>query len=74
MRKPDKKQTDSRSVITMQPPLERKTYTIEEAAEVLGVGRNTILKLIGDKRLRIVPGIGKRVLIPVVAIDEFLAA
>lgn len=54
------------------PPLVRKTYTIEEAAEVLGVGRNRVLTLIEAKRLRTVPDIGKRVLIPVAAIDEFL--
>ena len=67
----------SHQVFTPQPalpPLERKTYTIEEAAGVLGLGRNKVLGLIADKRLRTIPDIGKRVLIPVVAIDEFLAA
>jgi excisionase family DNA binding protein len=58
---------------TALPPLERKTYTIEEVAMVLGLGRNTVLNLIRDRRLRTVPDIGKRVLIPCVAIDEFLS-
>ncbi len=56
------------------PPLARKTYTIEEAAEVIGVGRNTIIDLIAERLLRIARGTGKRVLIPCVAVDEYLAS
>jgi excisionase family DNA binding protein len=52
--------------------LERKAYTIEEAAEVLGIGRNTVLRIISEKRLRTVR-CGKRVIIPIQALDEFLA-
>ena len=73
MRKLTRAQAASQAAMELEPPLERKTYSIEEAAEVLGTGRNSTLKLIAERRLRKVPGIGKRVRIPVVAIDEFLA-
>ncbi|BDU77438.1 helix-turn-helix domain-containing protein [Mesoterricola sediminis] len=66
-----------RQPILLQVPapavLPRKAYTIEEAAEVLDGGRNTIMRLIEEKRLRTVR-CGKRVIIPVVAVDDFLAA
>lgn len=74
MGKRSRQQFVVQSVDSAMPPLTRKTYTIEEAAEVLGLGRNKVLELIAEKRLRTIPDIGKRVLIPVVAIDEFLAA
>ncbi len=71
MRKPD-----SRQPFLLQVPapgtLPRKAYTIEEAAEVLGVGRNAVMRLIEEGRLRVVR-CGKRVIIPVVAVDDFLA-
>ncbi len=45
--------------------------TIEEASEVLRLGRCTVLDLIRDEKLRVVKE-GRRVIIPVRAIDEYL--
>lgn len=53
-------------------PLPKLTYTIEEAAEILGIGRNRALKLVQDGRLRKLVGCGRRAVIPAVAIDQFL--
>jgi excisionase family DNA binding protein len=53
-------------------PLSRLTYTIEEAAAILGIGRNMALKLVQDGRLRKLVGCGRRVVIPALAIDQFL--
>jgi excisionase family DNA binding protein len=47
--------------------------TVEEAATVLRLSRCTVLDLIEAKKLR-VKRVGRRVLVPVRAIDEFLNA
>lgn len=52
-------------------PLPCMALTIEEAAEVLRVSRCTVLDLINEERLRVVR-IGRRVIIPIKAIEEFL--
>ncbi len=52
-------------------PLPCLALSIEEAAEVLRVGRSSVLSLIDEQRLRKVM-IGRRVIISVKAIDEFL--
>ena len=52
-------------------PLPCMALTIEEASEVLRLGRCTVLDLIRDEKLRVVKE-GRRVIIPVRAIDEYL--
>ncbi len=52
-------------------PMPCLALTIEEAAEVLRVSRCTVLSLVEEKRLRKVT-IGRRVIISIQAVDEFL--
>ena len=52
-------------------PLPCMALTIEEAGEVLRVSRCTVLELIGEERLRVVR-IGRRIIVPIRAIEEFL--
>jgi excisionase family DNA binding protein len=49
----------------------RRTRKPEEVARILGVGRNQVYELIRKKQLRSV-SIGRKLLIPLSAIDEFL--
>jgi excisionase family DNA binding protein len=48
-------------------------YRVEEAAQALRVSRDTMYELIRSGRLRTIK-VGSRRLIPVVALDEFIAA
>ncbi len=52
-------------------PLPCMALTVEEAAEVLRVSRCTLLDLIDGEKLRVVR-IGRRIIISIKAIDEFL--
>ena len=55
----------------MEQPISRRTYTIEEAAQLLGIGRNHAYEAAkrGD-----IPSIkiGKRIVVPKAAIDRML--
>ena len=66
------KKPEPQPVVATVLPLPKLTYTVEEAAEVLGVGRNRVLKLVQDGRLRKLAYCGRSVVIPIVAIDQFL--
>jgi excisionase family DNA binding protein len=46
---------------------------VEEAAQLLGIGRSLVYDLIREGRLRSVK-VGSRRIIPLTAIDDFLAA
>lgn len=48
-----------------------KAVSVEQAAQMLSVGRQMAYELVRKKRLRSVRA-GKRLLIPIAAIDEFL--
>jgi excisionase family DNA binding protein len=50
----------------------RATFSVEEAAEVLGIGRNTCYEQV---KIGSIPSIrvGKRILIPRAALDRMLA-
>jgi excisionase family DNA binding protein len=54
-----------------KPTLERKTRTLAETAEILGVSYHTVQRLIYKGDIRTVPGLRVR-LIPVREIDRFL--
>jgi excisionase family DNA binding protein len=54
-------------------PLQRLARSIEEAAEVLSLGRNLTLQLIDEGRLRVVR-VGRWEVVPVVAIEAFLGS
>jgi excisionase family DNA binding protein len=51
---------------------ERKTYTIEEAAHLLGVGRNQCYEAARSGSIPTLK-IGKRILVPKAALDRMLA-
>ncbi len=48
------------------------TYSLEEAAVAIGVCTRTVSTLVGNGRLRVCR-VGRRVLVPIDAIEEFLA-
>jgi len=54
-------------------PVPRLAPSIEEAAQVLSLGRNLTPHLIDDGQLRMIR-VGRRVLVPVKAIEEMLAS
>lgn len=53
-------------------PTPRLTRKPEEAAPMLGVGRNGVYELIRAGRLRSIK-VGRKILIPLSAIEEFLS-
>ena len=67
-----RKKTVEVAVDTPMEPLPRLAFEVPEACEVLRIGRPNLLGLIESGRLRVVR-IGNRVIIPRVAIDDFLA-
>ena len=58
--------------VPMALTVERLAFRVEEAAEALGLGRDSVFKLLREGRLRSVM-VGSRRLIPVAAVHEFLA-
>jgi excisionase family DNA binding protein len=56
--------------------LERRTYTVKEAAAVLGIGRNAVYELVHSGQLGVLRlgAQGHRMLIPKDAIECLLAA
>lgn len=58
----------------MQPTIEaRAAYSLAEAAHQLSLGRTKMAELIASNRIRHVK-VGRRVLVPRTALDEFLEA
>ena len=55
-------------------PLERKTYSIDETSELLGLSRNTTFELARENKLPVpVVRVGKRLLVVRAALDRFLS-
>ncbi|BDU70254.1 hypothetical protein GETHOR_23550 [Geothrix oryzae] len=52
-------------------PVERLAVRVEEAAEILGIGRSMLFILLKEGRLKSVK-IGKRRLIPMLELEAFL--
>lgn len=50
------------------------TYTVRQAATVIGVSERTVYQLVEDRRLPTVPHLGKKVVIPRVAVEQFVHA
>ena len=55
----------------MEPGVVRKALSVEMAAEMLGISRSMVHKLIRRGELRSVKA-GTRRLVPVAAVDEFI--
>ena len=55
------------------PPVQKLTVSVDEAARLLGIGRNKAYELVRTGELRHVRA-GRRVIIPRRALDEFLGA
>ena len=53
--------------------MERQTLTIEEAARVLGIGRNTAYEAVRRGEIPVVR-IGRRFLVPRAALEQLLSA
>lgn len=51
----------------------RLTRKPEEVGQMLGIGRNGVYALLHSKKLRCIK-VGRKILIPLSAIDEFLTA
>jgi excisionase family DNA binding protein len=56
-------------------PLERRTYTVREAAQILGVGRNAVYELVRTGRLGALRlgAEGHRIVVPRDAVERLLA-
>ena len=54
-------------------PLPRLSFTIEDAAEVIGVSRSTMYELVRDGRVRTVHISERKRVIPLVELERFLA-
>lgn len=50
----------------------RLTRKPEEVGQILGIGRNGVYDLLREKKLRSI-NVGRKILIPLSAIEEFLA-
>ena len=50
---------------------ERKTFTVEEAAKVLGIGRQKAYELAREGKLPVLR-LGKRILVPRIALERML--
>ena len=50
----------------------RRTRKPEEVGKILGIGRNQVYELIRTRELRSL-SVGRKLLVPLAAIDEFLA-
>ena len=50
---------------------ESKTFTVEEAAKVLGIGRQKAYELAREGKLPVLR-LGKRILVPRIALDRML--
>lgn len=55
----------------MDKQLEAITYTVEEAAKLLGVGRNSAYEAVKAGQIPTVR-IGKRILVPKIALEKLL--
>ena len=55
----------------MEPGVVRKALSVEMVAEMLGISRSMVFKLIRIGKLRSVK-VGTRTLVPVAAVDEFI--
>jgi excisionase family DNA binding protein len=53
-------------------PMERRTFTVEEAGQILGLSRNSAYSLAKDGSLPTIR-LGRRLLVPKVALDRLLA-
>ena len=51
--------------------IERRTFTVEEAGQILGLGRNTAYALAKSGQLPTIR-LGRRLLVPKVALDRLL--
>jgi excisionase family DNA binding protein len=55
-------------------PLDRRTYSVDEAAELLGISRNTAFVLARENKLPVpTVRVGKRLLLVRAALDRFLS-
>ena len=52
--------------------MERATYTIEEVAEILGIGRSSAYQAARSREIPTIR-IGKRLLVPRIALERMLA-
>jgi excisionase family DNA binding protein len=55
----------------MEQPISRRTYTVEEAARLLGIGRNHAYEAAKRGEIPCIK-IGKRIVVPKAAIDRML--
>lgn len=63
---------DHNTIAVMEMPMDKKTLTIPEAAKVLGVGRSAAYEAARTGQIPTIK-IGKRILVPVTALERLLA-
>lgn len=65
-------QATGQNVPHNREPDSRRTRKPEEVGKILGIGRNQVYELIRNRDLRSI-SVGRKLLVPLTAIDEFLA-
>ena len=65
-------QTTGQDVPYSREPDSRRTRKPEEVGKILSIGRNQVYELIRNRELRSI-SVGRKLLVPLTAIDEFLA-
>lgn len=64
---------DATVTIPVSHPDQRRTRKPEEVAQILGIGRNAVYELIRTRQLHSI-AVGRKLLVPLSAIDVFLTA
>ncbi|WP_424950310.1 helix-turn-helix domain-containing protein [Deinococcus sp.] len=65
-------QSTGQDAFHTRAPDSRRTRKPEEVGKILGIGRNQVYELIRSRELRSI-SVGRKLLVPLTAIDEFLA-
>ena len=59
--------------MTAAPPVERKTYSVDEVSAILGIGRASLYAAIRKGELEAIR-IGHRIVVPKATVDAMLAS
>ena len=64
-------EAESKEIASPVAPPEKRTYTVEDIQNILGVTRTTAYRLVNSNQFRVIK-IGRSIRIPVKAFDEWL--
>jgi excisionase family DNA binding protein len=64
---------ETKDLVDSWRPKGRAVLTLAEVAQVLGLGRTTVYRLIRDKKMKVI-NVGRRILVPLEVVDAILAS